>query len=232
MDNILRIITIITILIMSSCTLPDEYEKNNVETNKGIKKDIRVLILGNSILRHDVAPNLGWYGDWGMAATAPDKDFLHVYTKSLMLSNHYNNVDIKSKNIAVWENDFNFNLNQFVDISAQFYDILIIRLGENVSNTLEYYTALNNMINTFKTQNTKVIITGVIWAWDNNNKELIHEQVALDNGYSYISYEAFRNNPANYSWGLFSNSSVAAHPSDLGMENIAQTLYNKTLEIH
>jgi plasmid maintenance system antidote protein VapI len=44
-------------------------------------------------------------------------------------------------------------LNEFVNITSETYDVLIIRLGENVSNTAEYYTALNNMINLFKTQN-------------------------------------------------------------------------------
>jgi hypothetical protein len=42
----------------------------------------------------------------------------------------------------------------------------------------EYYTVLNNMINLFKTQNTKVIITGIVW--ENDIKESIHKQIALE----------------------------------------------------
>ena len=33
----------------------------------------KVLIIGNSIMKHGVAPQLGWNTDWGMAATAPEK---------------------------------------------------------------------------------------------------------------------------------------------------------------
>ena len=194
------------------------------------KKDIKVLIVGNSILRHPPASYIGWYGDWGMAATSPDKDFLHVYTRLLQVSNKYNYVNVNSKNIAVWENDFTYNLNEFVDITSETYDVLIVRLGENVSNTVDYHMALNNMINLFKTTDTKVIITGIVW--ENDIKESIHKQIALENSYKYVSFENFRAIRNNYAWDLFENIGVAAHPSDLGMQSIGQLLYNSTIEIY
>lgn len=217
-----NLILILLSLVLFSCS-------NDWEEIKA-KKNINVLIVGNSILRHSPDPSLGWYGDWGMAATSPDKDFLHVYDQLLQESNKYKYVNINYKNIAFWENDFTYNLNQYVDITPRTYDVLIVRLGENVTNTLEYHSALNNMINLFKTQNTKVIITGIIW--ENDTKESIHEQVAVENGYEFIPFENFRNKPTNYSWGLFENSAVAAHPSDVGMQYIAKLLYNSTVKIY
>jgi hypothetical protein len=222
MNLIKKTLLILLSLIICSCSKDEE--------EVVIKKDIKVLIVGNSTLRHSPASYIGWYGDFGMAATSKDKDFLHVYNKLLQVSLKYNYVDVYSKNIAVWENDFTYNLNDFVDITSETYDILIVRLGENVSNTVKYYTALNNMINLFKTQNTKVIITGIVWK--NETKESIHEQIALENDYKYISFQDFRSNSNNYSWGLFENSRVAAHPSDIGMQNIGQLLYNATIEIY
>lgn len=205
---------------------------NDVEDKKDKtdKKDIKVLIVGSSILRHSPAPNIGWYGDWGMAATSPDKDFLHVYDKLLQVSDRYNYVQVNYKNISVWENDFKYNLNEFVDITSTTYDVLIVRLGENVTNVAEYHDALINMINFFKSPKTKVIITGIVW--ENNTKENIQKQIAIDNGYSYVPFEDFRSHPANYSWGLFENKGVAAHPSDLGMQNIGELLYNSTIKIY
>jgi hypothetical protein len=39
---------------------------------------IRILFIGNSLTRHSPAPDLGWHGDYGMAASEEDKDFVHL----------------------------------------------------------------------------------------------------------------------------------------------------------
>lgn len=49
------------------------------------KKDIspgltfqKTLILGNSITFSEASPEIGWFGNWGMAASAQNKDFAHL----------------------------------------------------------------------------------------------------------------------------------------------------------
>ncbi|WP_158857461.1 SGNH/GDSL hydrolase family protein [Lunatibacter salilacus] len=207
-------------ILLLSCSDQDE--------NQQFRKDISVLIVGNSILQHAPAPNIGWYGDWGMAASAPEKDFYRIYSKLLTDSGKYTSVEVDAKNIGHWEVDFTYDLNQYVDISSKSYDVFIVRLGENVGNTDEYYSALTDMINHFKHSETKVIITGMVW--EHLVKESIQQQVADDNDYLFVPTTDFHHNLSYFSFDLFENREVAGHPSDLGMQNIAELLYNATIE--
>ena len=44
---------------------------------------IRVLVYGNSIALHGPKPDIGWTNDWGMAASAREKDFAHLVLAGL-----------------------------------------------------------------------------------------------------------------------------------------------------
>lgn len=190
------------------------------------KKKLNILILGNSITYHVPDQSLGWNGNWGMAASSADNDFESKLTQKLQ--KEYD-AKVTAKNIAVWENDFKYDMNQFSDISNQKYDILIIRLGENVNvkstHFAEYEKELNALINRFKSQNTKVIVTGTVWS--SPEKDNIQEKVAKQNGYAFIPMLEFQADPKNYATGKFANEQVAAHPSDYGMEGIAELLFKK-----
>ena len=43
--------------------------------------DFNILFMGASTVYHAPVASLGWTGDWGMAASAKDKDYVHLYQK-------------------------------------------------------------------------------------------------------------------------------------------------------
>ena len=71
------------------------FEKNNTVSSKGqvkkhvyfdVKEDcaLKVMFLGNSITKHGVAPQIGWHGDWGMAASKQENDYVHLCEKEIL----------------------------------------------------------------------------------------------------------------------------------------------------
>ena len=67
-----------------------QIEKNNVTAENQLNgaglvsfenpngKGVRVMFAGNSITRHAPSPTIGWTLDCGMAASAPEKDYVHL----------------------------------------------------------------------------------------------------------------------------------------------------------
>lgn len=41
----------------------------------------RVLFLGNSVTIHGPSAEIGWTGDWGMAASCAENDYVHVFMR-------------------------------------------------------------------------------------------------------------------------------------------------------
>ena len=52
-----------------------EGSEPNASTFSGVRK---ILFVGNSITRHGPNPAIGWTNNWGMAASAEAKDYVHV----------------------------------------------------------------------------------------------------------------------------------------------------------
>lgn len=199
------------------------------DTNKNKPADStltfsNVVILGNSITYSPHNTAIGWYGDWGMAATVQDSDYVHILTSHFKVKNP--DVQIKIRNIEPFEVDpVNYDIDaELKDLRAIKPDLVIIRIGENVSANVDLqmfdkrYTAL---INYFKAGNPNVIVLGggSIWGSVIDNIMVQHPP--------FILLKPIVNDASNFSLGLFADAGVAAHPCDKGMRNIAALLWGR-----
>ena len=186
---------------------------------------LKILVVGNSITRHGPKADIGWNFDWGMAASAPEKDYVHrLYA---MLSGSGKDAYMRIRQASYWERNY---LSE--DCLAKFdgekdfqADIVVFRLGENVlEQDVPYFKdALRKFIDYICPKTGKVVFTTCFWkhaARDTAIREIAAERgdVCVDIGCTEDRMMAL---------GQFEHQGVAAHPSDYGMENIAKKIFEK-----
>lgn len=94
---------------------------------------MNLLFVGNSITKHGKCSY--WPGVWGMAASSPEKDYVHLLVDKLRKSGQY--VEYAAINFFKWEimdYDRDEVLPLLDDLLKKSYDYIIVQLGENISS--------------------------------------------------------------------------------------------------
>lgn len=190
----------------------------------------RVLIYGNSIVFHGSHPPIGWTSNWGMAASAKEKDFAHLVVKGLEKMRG-ESADYRLVSIAGLEQTFATNATtvaEWTDRGVAFGpDYVVIAVGENCGvdfkegrDTAAFRAFLENLTRPFaeSPKRPKIVLRSLFWP--DPTKAAITKKVAESFGATYVDggIGGIRENTAK---GLFSNGAVAAHPGDLGMRRLA-----------
>ena len=195
-----------------------------------------ILAIGNSITLHPVCGY--WWGSWGMAASSIDKDYIHQVQAGL--SQKYEAVSLDILSVQSWETSSarNKQLSKFDSKLANSYDLVIIQLGENVSNMTTFKKDFNKLVSYVKEAqpNAKIVVVGDYWY--RSGRDAAKIDVAAKQGCAYADISAIRGDK-NYRAAkgtkvlgddgklhTVSNAAVIKHPNDAGMAYIA----NKILE--
>lgn len=199
----------------------------------------KILIVGNSITRHNPKADIGWFGDWGMAASCAENDYVHIMHRKL--KEYFGAVSICIAQAAIWEvtecAQKQEKLSESYKAAAEFgADLLIIRIGENMdmsrTSVPELVEDFEQMIRFFcgKKEGSKVIVTGMFW--ESPEREEVVRLVAQRKGYHYVPLNDLGMNEKMTAMGLFEHTGVAGHPGDLGMRHIAERIMDKVKEIY
>lgn len=215
--------------------ISENEKKNTVRAESQVKDDFRfttegsgktkVLFIGNSITRHGPAPEIGWFGDYGMAASSREKDYVHV-TASL-LDEPLGGITIGIAQLADWERNYteeNILSRLYQKAQAFRADIVIVRIGENMAPDAApacrpYF---EEMIRFFAYNAHTVVVTNSFWRNDARDKML--QELALGNGYIFCSISGLEKDRRNMALDKYEHRGVAGHPSDLGMKAIAEQI--------
>ena len=184
---------------------------------------MKLLILGNSITHHSPAPEIGWTGDWGMAASARDRDFVHRLVD--MLEKSGAEVELRERNVADFERDPSLPLSDtFADDLAFRPDTVVLRICENTpAERLEdFAAAYEDLIRLFRRDpGCRVFAVGPFWK--NDRAEKLLSEAADRTGAHWVSLASLHSGEYQ-ALGQFSHAGVAAHPSDKGMEAITRII--------
>lgn len=195
-------------------------------------KNLQLCILGNSLRHHVPKPQIGWKGNWGMAATAPEKDYVHLLHKKLekaAFMQGIGSVKLSLPNGAVQEKDWQ----KFDTDAVRDADILIIQLGDNFRKgknfnaERDFIDPYAKMILAMKERNPEALIFCVS-NWSGGEMSRWIAEGAERGGAGFIPLGDLGQKKENRagSEGHFTNNGVNWHPGDRGMEAIAERIWS------
>jgi len=206
-------LTVLMSTIFAGCT--DAFSKEIKE----------VVIFGNSIRKKAPVKELGWEGNWGMAATSEDKDYVHILYKKI--SDKLSKTQERPPKLKwggnVRESDFlKYDVGQVKDA-----DVIIVQLGDNCfGNTVEtFQKPYEAMIRDFKKERGAILLCVSNWG-GGKHSEMI-EAAAKNQDVKFVPIYLLQRDPKNSakSEGHFTNNNVNWHPGDRGMKAIAEAIW-------
>lgn len=190
-------------------------------------KGKRVMFVGNSITKHGVRPEIGWYDDWGMAASALENDYVHIVAKEILQID--SDASFCLCQVAEWERNYcngDKFLSSFEDARNFKADIIIMRMVENCPqdnyNSGLFEKEYENLISYLNsTGNAKIILSTGFWA---HIADGTIREYAKNNKYPLVELNDLGEDDSMKTIGLFEHSGVANHPGDKGMKEIADRI--------
>ena len=219
-----------------------QIEKNSVSATNQLKKNSyvtfiqeegkgkKVMFVGNSITRHGILPEIGWYWDWGMAASALENDYVHLLVDKINMIEPDTSFCVCQ--VAKWECEYK-NGSEYLQAyeSARDFeaDVIVMRMIENCpvndfDEELFYYEYKNLIEYLNPEQKAKLVLTTGFWKHPGDDTVM---RIAKELGCPCIYMGELGEDDKMKAIGLFEHEGIANHPGDCGMECIADMIWEK-----
>lgn len=187
----------------------------------------RVMFVGNSITLHGKRPEIGWNNEWGMAASAKEKDYVHLLKASIRAENK--DAAFCVCQVSEWERRYKEGgnvLSKYETARSFGADLIILRFIENVPHdgydSEVFLRELDLLVNYLNPNgNAKIVITTGFWKHP-GDRDL--RAYAKEKGIPCVELGDLGEDDTMKAIGLFEHTGVANHPSDKGMSAIAERI--------
>ena len=204
----------------------DGYEKfNNFDKGlPGQNQLKKILFFGNSITVHGPAPDLGWNGSHGMAASSKEKDYVHIVVNGMGLTE----AQYEFMNCAELErgecSGLIQQLSDLVTTSAP--DVVVIQLGDNATNRSQLEWLARNLSSLLDAMpHARVYMLSTWWGSKLTNSVI----GSVANRYEHVTYVNISDlYPSTVNFDRkrreYDHAVVNEHPRDWGMKAMADRL--------
>ena len=181
---------------------------------------------------HGPLARVGWSGDWGMAASCQEKDYVHQLLK--MTADRDAVLGICQ--VSSWEAQYKEGgdrLQQYASAREFDADVIVMRFIENCPKDQwdgeVFQKQLHGLLN-FLNKSGKASIILTTGFWRHPGDEDIR-QYAKKNNLPCIELGDLGELDEMKAIGLFEHKGVANHPGDLGMEKMAERMYEEIKKV-
>jgi hypothetical protein len=198
----------------------------------------RVLFLGNSITLHGPNAEIGWTGNWGMAASSEEKDYVHRVTRALAAHTGAT-PQILVRNIADFERNYaTYDVDgQMQELFAFDPDLVVLAIGENVpalrseADKVKFMAGVMNILRCALAKRHPLVVVRSCF-WPDAAKDQVLREACLEADAIFVDAGPLGREPANAarSERSFKHDGVAGHPGDKGMKAVADAIIEALLK--
>ncbi len=199
-----------------------------------------VFCIGNSVLQHGPNSSLGWFGNYGMAASAEDKDYYSVMQQMFNadfpeMKNEWFRAAAAGFERGITDSltaDYKTEIMTAFGpkILAAVPDVVTMQFGENTPRanvTAESFAhAVEECIDFCRSVNpdVKIVLSTLAIGSESDIRSQGMKIAGANKGVPVVNLSQ-HSTPENKAIGLFEHSGVAGHPGDKGMQKIAEEFY-------
>jgi hypothetical protein len=226
-----RLHLLLSVLILSLTSLCGAYRAHAQNTATPARYQ-KMLFVGNSITRHGPKSDLGWEGNWGMAASAEAKDYVHLVARAITGPSG-KAPEVMIKGGAEFERGYaNYDTAGKMKDAADFgADLIIVAIGENVpglNNAEEkqkFQERVTELLRMLKSDRKPTLLVRSSF-WANGAKDEALKKACAEAGGIFVDISTLDKDESNYarSERPYKHEGVARHPGDKGMQAIADAL--------
>lgn len=183
----------------------------------------RVMFIGNSLTRHQPLASIDWTPTWGMAATQPDRDYVHrVQLGITARQGSIPEIFITRADIPFPDADLSQKIRAFDP------DLIIIQMGNNAATWTpidDWRPIYQQIASATKGQ---IIVVGLWAASPDDIREMHAMQMATEISAGFVPiWDIYSDATNGIADGIYTHPGILWHPGDAGMALIANRILDK-----